>query len=98
MVKCQHRVRFAAPEVRLELHNGVASFTGDAPHCADEKLLKALGKISPAKELNRVLIFGSAFAHMHLPEIGGEFGLLVTSAGHVLVRRYHFAPRLEVSC
>ncbi len=33
---------------------------------------------------------------MHLPEIGGELGLLVAAAGHVLVRRDHLAPGLEV--
>jgi hypothetical protein len=35
---------------------------------------------------------------MHLPQIGGELGLLVPPARHVLVRRHHFAPRLDIAC
>ena len=34
---------------------------------------------------------------MHLPEVGGELGLLVAAAGHVAMGRHHLAPRLEAA-
>ena len=70
---------------------------GEAPHRAHQHPLQALGEIGAAEELDRVLVFVGPFAEVHLPEIGGELGLLVAAAGHVLVRRHHFAPGLEVT-
>ena len=32
---------------------------------------------------------------MHLPQIRGEFGLLIAPAGHIPMRRHYFPPRLQ---
>ena len=97
VVKRQHRVRLAAAEIGLELHDRVAALAGEAPHGAYQHPLQALGEIGAAEELDRVPVFVSPFAEVHLPEIGGELGLLVAAAGHVLVRRHNLAPGLEVA-
>ena len=34
---------------------------------------------------------------MHLPEVGGEFRLLIAPARHVVMRRRHFAPGLQAA-
>ena len=97
MVERQHRVRLAAAEVGLELHHRVAALAGEALHRADQQPLQALGQIGAAEELDRVLVLVRPLAEVHLPEVGGELGLLVAAAGHVLVRRHHLAPGLEVA-
>jgi hypothetical protein len=89
-------MRFATAEVGLELYDGVTALTGDALDRAYQEKLEALGEVRPAEELGRILVFVRPFAQIHLPQIGGELGLLITAAGHVLVRRHHFAPGLEV--
>ena len=95
VVERQHRVGLAAAEVGLELHHRVAALAGEALHRADQQPLQALGEIGAAEELDRVAVLVRALAQMHLPEVGGELGLLVAAAGHVLVRRHHLAPGLE---
>ena len=97
MIERQHRVRLAAAEVGLELHHRVAALAGEALHRADQHPLQALGEIGAAEELDRVPVLVRALAQMHLPEVGGELGLLVAAAGHILVRRHHLAPGLEVA-
>ena len=97
VIQRQHRVRLAAAEVGLQLHDRVAALAGQPPHGADQHLLQALGEVGAAEELHRVAVFVRAFAQMHLPQIGGELGLLVAAAGHVLVRRHHLAPGLEAA-
>ena len=59
--------------------------------------LQALGEVGAAEELDRVPVLVRALAEMDLPQVGGELGLLVAAAGHVLVRRHHLAPRLQVA-
>ena len=53
---------------------------------------QALGQVGAAEEFGRVAVFGGTLAQMHLPEVGGEFGLLVVAAGHVGVGADHLAP------
>src|SRR5262249_16868229 len=48
-------------------------------------------------ELDGILVLVGSFAEMHLPEVGSEFGLLVASAGNVLVRGHDFPPGLEMA-
>ena len=97
VVERQHRVRLAAAEVGLELHDRVAALAGEAPHRADQHPLEALGEVGAAEELDRVPVLVRPLAEVHLPEVGGELGLLVAAAGHVLVRRHHLAPGLEAA-
>ena len=49
------------------------------------------------KNSTGLLVLVGALAEMHLPEVGGELGLLVAAAGHVRVRRDHLAPGLEAA-
>ena len=97
VVERQHRVRLAAAEVGLELHHRVAALAGEALHRADQHPLEALGQIGAAEELDGVPVLVGPLAEVHLPEVGGELGLLVAAAGHVLVRRHHLAPGLEAA-
>jgi hypothetical protein len=90
-------VRLAAAEVGLQLHHRVAAAGGQALHRADQHPLQAFGQVGAAEELHRVPVFVAALAQMHLPQIGGELGLLVATAGHVDMRHDHFAPGLEVA-
>ena len=83
VVERQHRVRLAAAEVGLELHDRVAALAGEAPHRADQHPLQALGEIGAAEELDGVLVLVRPLAEVHLPEVGGELGLLVAAAGDV---------------
>ncbi len=46
----------------------------------------ALGEERPAEELGRMLVFVRALILVHLPQVGGELGLLIATAGHVRVR------------
>ena len=95
VIERQHRVRLAAAEVGLELHDRVAALPGEALHRADEQALEALGEVGAAEELDWVAVLVRALAEVHLPEIGGELRLLVAAARHVRVRRHDLAPGLE---
>ena len=97
VVERQHRVRLAAAEVGLELHHRVAALAARCAARADEQALQALGEVGAAEELGRLLVLVRALAQMHLPEVGGELGLLVAAARHVRVRRHDLAPGLEVA-
>ena len=91
----EHRVGLAAAEVGLQLHDRVAAPAGEPLHRADEHLREALGQIGAPEELDGVAVLIGPLAEVHLPEVGGELGLLVATAGHVLVRCDHLAPRLQ---
>ena len=95
MVQRQHRVGLATAEVGLQLHHRIASASGEPLHRAGQHLPQAGGQIGAAKELRRVAILVGSLAEEHLPQIGGELCLLIASAGHVLVRGHHVAPRLQ---
>ena len=95
VIEREHRVRLAAAEVRLELHDRVAALAGEAPDTADEQALQALGEERAAEELLRFPVLVRALAEVHLPQIGRELRLLVAAARHVGVRRHHLAPGLE---
>src|ERR1041384_2749469 len=96
MIARQHRMRLAASEIRLKRDDGTANLSRNPPHRTHEQMLETLGQVCPAKEFDGVFVFVRALAKMHLPEIGGEPRLLGATAGNVLMRRYNFAPRLEV--
>ena len=84
------------PKLVWSCTTGIAALAGEAPHRAHQHPLQALGEIRAAEKLDRLPVFVRPLAQMHLPEIGGELGLLVATAGHVLVRRHYLAPGLEV--
>ncbi|EXI71444.1 MAG: hypothetical protein AW07_03673 [Candidatus Accumulibacter sp. SK-11] len=67
MVERQHRVRLAATEVGLQLHDRVAAAGGQALHRGDQHPLQAFGQVGAAEELHRVPVFVSSLAEMHLP-------------------------------
>ena len=97
VVQRQHGVRFAAAEVGLELHHRIAVALRDALYGLRKQARQAFGKEGAAEEFLRVAVLVRAFAKMGLPQVGGEFRLLVSPARHILVRRYDFSPWLERS-
>ena len=97
VVEREHRVGLAAAEVGLKLHDRVAAAAREPLHRAGEHPLEALGQIGAPEELGRVAVLVGPLAEVRLPEVGGELGLLVAAAGHVLVRRHHLAPRFQGS-
>src|SRR5690606_4646598 len=78
VVKREHRVRLAAAEVSLELHDRVAALAGEALHCADEKAFETFGQKRASKELGGLAVLVTALAEVYLPQIGRELGLLIT--------------------
>ena len=75
----QERVGFAAAKVGLKLHDRIAPLAGHAQQGPLKKLLEALGQKGTAEELFGVLVFIRAFFLVHLPQVGGEFGLLIAA-------------------
>ena len=92
MVEGQHRVGLAAAEVGLELDDRLSAEAAEAFHPVCEEALEAVGRVGAAEELGRVAVFGDALAEVHLPEVGGELGLLVVAAGDVGVGAGDLAP------
>ena len=95
MIQRQHRVRFTATKIGLQLHHRVAALAGQALHAAHQQPLQAFRQKRAPKKLHRFAVFIAAFAQMHLPQVSGKLGLLVTSARHVGMRRNHLAPRFK---
>ena len=88
-------MRLAAAEIGLQLHDGIAALAGQAAHRPDQHSLQAFGQVSAAEELDRIPVFSCAFAQMHLPQVGGELGLLIPAACHILVRRHDRPPGFQ---
>ena len=97
MVQGQHGVGLAAAEVRLELNDGIASSAREAADGPNQQTLQAFRQIRAPEELDGFSILVCAFTQMHLPEIGGELGLLVASARDVPVGGDDFPPRLQAA-
>jgi len=97
VVQRQHRVGLATAEVRLELYDRIAVLVGKPPHRIREQPLEALGQIRATNELDGLFVLIGALAYMHLPKVRGELGLLVSTAGDVLMRVHDFSPRLQVA-
>ncbi len=95
MVQREHRVGLAAAEVGLQLHHRIAALAGESLDRTHQQSLQALGKIGAAEELDRIAVLVTPFTEMHLPQIGGELGLLVAPAGHIGMRSHDLAPGLE---
>ena len=95
MIQRQHGVGLATAEVRLELNDGIAAFAGEAADGPNQQTLQAFRQIRSPEELDGFSILVCAFTQMHLPEIGGELGLLVSPACNVLVGRDDFPPWLQ---
>ena len=97
VIEREHRVRLAAAEIGLELHDRITARAVEALNRSDQEPPQALREISAAEKFDRILVFVGSLAEVNLPEVCGEFGLLIPAAGHILVRRDHFPPRLERS-
>ena len=98
VVQGKHGVGLAAPEVGLQLDDGVAAPTGEAADGTGQQALQALRQVGAPEELGRVAVLVRPFAQVHLPEVGRELGLLVPAARDVLVGRDDLPPRLEAGC
>ena len=85
----------AATEIGLELHNRVAALASETLQSVHQQVGEALGQVGAAEELDRVTILVATLAQVHLPEIGGELGLLVAPARDVPVGCDYLAPGLE---
>ena len=88
-------MRLAAAEIGLQLNDGIAALAGQAAHRPDQHSLQAFGQVGAAEELDRIPVFSRAFAQMHLPQVGGELGLLIPAACHILVRRHDRPPGFQ---
>ena len=95
MIQGQHGVGLATAEVRLELNNGIASFACEAAEGPNQQSLQAFRQVRPPEELNGVSILVCPFTQVHLPEIGGELGLLVSPACDIPVGSDDFPPGLQ---
>jgi hypothetical protein len=67
MKEGQHRVRFAAAEVGLQLHDRVAPLTGQPQNGVGQKLPQALGEVGAPGKLHWVAVLVAALAEIHLP-------------------------------
>ena len=92
VVEGEHGVRLAAAEVGLQLDDGLAALAIQAQQSICQQASQTLGQVGAAEELGRVAVFGGTLAEMDLPEVGGEFGLLVVAAGDVGVGVDYVAP------
>ena len=97
VVEGEHGVGLAAAEVGLQLHDGFAALAVQALQSICQQAAQALGEVGAAEEFGRVAVFGGALAEMDLPEVGGEFGLLVVAAGDVGVGVDDVAPGGEAA-
>jgi len=59
-----------------------------------EQPFQPLGDERAAKELGRVLVLVRPLILVHLPEIGGKLGLLITTACHIFMWGHYLTPRL----
>ena len=91
----QHRVGLATAEVGLELHDRVAARSRQPLHGAGQQPPQAVGEEGAAEELHRVAVLVRSFIQVDLPQIGGEFRLLILAAGDVLVWSHHLPPWLQ---
>ena len=95
MPEGEHGVGLAAAEVGLQLDDRIAAGAGQAFDRAEEQAFEAFGDEGAAEELGGVFVLVGALVLVDLPEVGGEFGLLVAAGGDVGVRGDDFAPGLE---
>ena len=95
VVQGEHGVGLAAPEVGLQLNDGIAASASETVDCPNKQALQTLGEVGPPKELDRIPVLVRPFAQVHLPEVGRELGLLVPPARNVLVGCDDLSPRLE---
>ena len=95
MIQGQHGVGLATAEVRLELNDGIAASAREAADGPNQQTLQAFRQIRSPEELDGVSILVCPFTQMHLPEIGGELGLLVSPARDVPVGGDDFPPGLQ---
>ena len=93
VIQRQHGVGLATAEVRLELNDGIAASAREAADGPNQQPLQAFRQIRAPEELDGISILVCAFTQMHLPEIGGELGLLVAPARNVSVGSDDFPPR-----
>src|SRR5262249_6325169 len=59
VVERDHRVRLAAPEVGLQLDNGVATLLAKAPHGVEQQLPQTIRQESAAEKLDRFAVLVS---------------------------------------
>ena len=95
VIQRQHGVGLTAAEVRLELNDRVSASAREAADGPHQQPLQAFRQIRAPEELDGVSILVCAFTQMHLPEIGGELGLLVAPARDVPVGGDDFPPWLQ---
>ena len=97
MVQRQHRVRLAAAKVGLKLDHRIATDARHTPGCRGKQVLEPFSQVGAAEKLGGFQVLIRAQARVDLVEICRELGLLVSAAGHVLVRVDDLPPRLEAA-
>jgi len=92
VVERQHGVRLAAAEVGLQLDDRITARAGEALQGVGEQVGQAVGEEGAPEELGRIAVLATAFAIMHLAQVGGELRLLVAAGSDVAVRRHDLPP------
>ena len=82
MVEREHRMRFAAAEVRLELNDRITTLSCEPADGTNEQIAEAMRQKCATEKLYRMFVFGGNSGVVHerdLPEVGSELGLLVAT-------------------
>jgi hypothetical protein len=87
-----HRVCFAAAEVRLQLYDRIAPVARPAPNCVAQQLSQPVGQEGTAEKLNRLAVLIGSFVPPYLMKISGELRLKIPARCDIRVRRDNFSP------
>src|SRR5262249_48024905 len=97
MVDSQHCVRFATTESRLELHDGLAPFSGESLGYLRYEERHAFCDKGAFVESHGVLIFSARLSGIYGCYVSGKFRLLERTFQNVLVGNSDFSPWLHRS-
>jgi len=95
VVQRQHGVGLAAAKIGLQLHHRVAARARETLHPVHQQPFQAFREIGAPEKFFRGFVLVGTFAQVHLPQVRGEFRLLIAAARHVRVGRRHLAPGFQ---
>src|SRR5690242_21776706 len=74
VIECQQRVSFAAAEIGLELHDGIAVLSTQATQRVREQLAQAMSEESACKKGTGIAVVVLAPSTVDLGQVGGKHG------------------------
>ena len=86
-------MRLAATEIGLEFNDRIAALTGEPEHCSGKQVAQTMGQVGAPEKFDGVAVFIRTFAHVNLPQVRRELGLLIFARSDIFVGRDNFAPR-----